>query len=78
MAWQAKYIELHSMSDHWAVVVEYYDDVNPDRVFTRNLTLPLSTTRNQLQAQVVERGQELRRIAAISSDRLVGSIVPIP
>jgi hypothetical protein len=78
MAWYGKITEFKQGSSGWDLSVLYYNDISPDITFLRQLSLPFTATKAEAIAAIQARGQEVKRVATLSEEKIIGQTVPIP
>jgi hypothetical protein len=78
MPWFAKITSFKQHNNVWEIGVDYYNSDNPSVIVPRQVSLPLTTTKSQAVQAITERGQEVRKVASINSENLVGTVIQIP
>ena len=65
-------------NDSWICVVEYFDDANPNVRIPRTFSWPIGFTRAQAIGDIKTKGAEVRNLATINTQGIVGNIIAIP
>lgn len=62
----------------WFCIVDYYDDANPAARIPRTFTWPIDVDLNAARNEVIAKGEEVKNIASINTEQIVGLKIPLP